>query len=147
MSFPPSLLVYFDASVLYGPDNQVPVSGAIGVAVREGATVEVERSTDVNAIVSSTALEFRALSVAAATVDAEYDRVSSVHLHGDAGIVLRAMDPNDHTQPPSRIAQRRVTDARASLAAVPTITYRAVSRAENRLAHRLARDGHRSDDE
>jgi len=146
MSFPPSLLVYFDASVLYGPDNATPVSGAVGVVVEEGTTVEIERSIGVDAVASSTELEFRALAEAAAAVDRRFDRVSSVHLHGDAEVVVRAADPDDDTEPPTRIARRRVEMARAALADVPTVTYRAVSRAANERAHELAREGHGPED-
>lgn len=142
MSLPPSLLVYFDASVLYGPDNATPVSGAVGVVVEEGTTAEIERSLGVDAIASSTELEFRALAEAAVAVDERFDRVASVHLHGDAEVVVRAADPEDDTEPPTRIARRRVETARAALADVPTVTYRTVSRGANERAHELAREGH-----
>jgi len=33
---PPSLLAYFDASLLYGDDNATPTSAAVGVLVEDG---------------------------------------------------------------------------------------------------------------
>jgi hypothetical protein len=42
--FGPSLSLYFDASVLYGPDNATPTSAAVGFLVESGVTTHVKRS-------------------------------------------------------------------------------------------------------
>ena len=67
--FGPSLCLYFDASVLYGPDNGTPTSAAIGFLVESGVTTHVERSIPVDAFVSSSHLEYRALLEAVRAVD------------------------------------------------------------------------------
>jgi ribonuclease HI len=140
--FAPSLVASFDASVRYAADNATPTSGAVGYVVDDGATTVVEGSRAVDAVVSSTALEYRALYEAVRAVDRAHDRVASLHLRGDADVVLRAVDPTDPTEPSGRVVRRRVRRTRALLADVPSVTYRAVGRERNRRAHRLATDGH-----
>ncbi len=136
-----SLVVAFDASVRYGPENATPVSGAIGYLVEEGATVHVERSAGVDAVVSSTALEFRALLAALRAVDARF-APSTLHVRGDADAVIRAVDPARPTEPSGRIVRRRVGAIHELVADVPVVSYRAVDRRGNERAHDLARAGH-----
>jgi hypothetical protein len=143
VSLPPSLTVAFDASVLYAADNATPVSGAVGFVIREGSEPVVERSRAVDAFVGNVALEYRALQLAAAAVERRFDRVGSVHVRGDADIVIQTVDP-DHPATPSRsVVERRVAAIREHLADVPTVSYRAVDGGHNRRAHHLARTGHR----
>ncbi|MFB6126504.1 MAG: reverse transcriptase-like protein [Halolamina sp.] len=147
MGLAPSLFVSFDASVLYAADNATPTSGAIGYVVEDATTVHVEGSRSVEAFVSNTALEYRALAAAARAVDERFDRVGTLHVHGDADAVIRAVDPDDESTPSERVARRRVEAVRERLADVPTVTYRAVSRERNGRAHDLARAGHDPDGE
>lgn len=142
----PSLLAYFDASVLYGDDNATPTSAAVGVLLSDGTETYCRRSLSVDAFVSSTALEYRALAEAARTVAAQVDAVSAVHFHGDADEVIHAADPDHPADPSDRVARRRVVATRDAVADVPVVTYRAVPRARNRRAHRLARAGHGLDE-
>ena len=140
--FPPSLEVAFDASVLYGPDNATPRSGALGYVVVCGATSLFECSRSVDAFVSNTALEYRALLEAVAAVDRAFDRVASLHVCGDADVVLRACDPADGMVPNGRVERRRVAGIREHVADVPEVTYRSVPSPHNERAHQLARAGH-----
>ncbi len=139
---PPSLLAYFDASVLYAPDNATPRSGAVGVLVEDGTETYVERSLSVDAVVSSTALEYRALVETTRAVAESFDRPAAVHLHGDADAVIRAADPDSPAEPSNPISRRRVATAREHLTDVPVVTYRSVPRGRNERAHQLARRGH-----
>ncbi|WP_324663279.1 ribonuclease H family protein [Haloarcula sediminis] len=141
--FGPSLSLYFDASVHYGPDNATPTSAAVGFLVESGTTTHIERSMAVDAFVSSTHLEYRALLEAVRAVAATDDRVASLHVHGDADAVIRAVDPDRPATPGDRVCRRRVGAIREAVAAVPVVTYRVVGRDENERAHRLARAGHR----
>jgi ribonuclease HI len=142
-TFGPSLSLYFDASVHYGPDNATPTSAAVGFLVESGATTHVERSVPVDTFVSSAHLEYRALLEAVRAVAETDDRVASLHVHGDADAVIRAVDPDHSATPDDRIARRRVDAIHEAVAGIPVVTYRAVGRGENRRAHRLARAGHR----
>ncbi|WP_277540187.1 reverse transcriptase-like protein [Haloarcula laminariae] len=142
-TFGPSLSLYFDASVHYGPDNAMPTSAAVGFLVESGATTHIERSMAVDAFVSSTHLEYRALLEAVQAVAATDDRVASVHVHGDADAVIRAVDPDRPATPEDRVCRRRVASIREAVEPIPVVTYRAVGRDENERAHRLARAGHR----
>jgi len=139
----PSLLAYFDASVHYGPDNATPVSAAVGFLVEDGVETYIEQSMHVDAFVSSAALELRALVETVRAVVDRFDRVSSVHLHGDADAALRSTDPAHPAEPTDAVGRRRVREARDLLADVPVVTYRAVDRSRNARAHELARRGHR----
>jgi len=136
------VLASFDASVHYGPDNATPVSAAVGFLVEDGVETYVERSLAVEAFVSSAALEQRALVETVRAVADRFDRVSSLHLHGDADAALRATDPAHPAEPSDPIARRRVREVRELLGDVPVVTYRAVDRSRNRRAHALARRGH-----
>ena len=140
---PPSLLAYFDASVHYGPDDATPTSAAIGFLVEDGVETHLERSLAVEAFVSSAALEHRALVETVRAVADRFDRVSSLHLHGDADAALRATDPSHPAEPTGPVARRRVREVHELLADVPVVTYRAVDRSRNARAHDLARRGHR----
>lgn len=142
MGSPPSLLAYFDASVLYGPDNGTPTSGAIGFLVEDGTTTHVEVSRSVDAFVSSAALEFRALRETVKAVDEQFTHVSSLHLHGDADAVIRAANPRHPAEPSDPIIRRRVDDVRARVADIPVVTYQCLPRGRNDRAHALARAGH-----
>jgi len=142
MTAPPSLLAYFDASLRYGEDNATPTSAAVGVLVEDGTTTYVERSLAVDAFVSSSALEFRALLETARAVDERFDRVSALHVHGDADAVVRAADSSSPAEPSDPVARRRVERTRTLLADVPVVTYRSVPRSENERAHALAAAGH-----
>jgi ribonuclease HI len=141
-TFPPSLEVAFDASVRYGPDNATPQSGALGYVVVRGATPLFECSRSVNAVVSNTALEYRALLEAVAAVDRAFDRVASLHVRGDADAVLRACDSADEMVPNGRVERRRVARIREHVADVPDVTYRSVPSSHNERAHALASAGH-----
>ncbi|MDS0280988.1 reverse transcriptase-like protein [Haloarcula onubensis] len=142
-AFAPSLLLYFDASVLYGPDNATPTSAAVGFLVESGATTHVERSMAVDAFVSSAHLEYRALLEAVRAVAATDERVASLHVHGDADAVIRAVDPDHPATPGDRLCRRRVRAIRDAVDGIPVVTYRVVDRRENERAHGLARAGHR----
>jgi len=143
VSLPPSLTVAFDASVLYAADNATPVSGAIGFVIREGREPVVERSRAVDTFVGNVALEYRALRAASRVVADRFDRVASVHVRGDADVVIQTVDPDHPATPSGRVVRRRVTAIRDHLADVPTVSYRAVDGDHNRRAHYLARAGHR----
>jgi len=138
----PSLFVAFDASVLYGPDNATPTSGAVGFVVEEGTTTHVEGSRSADAVVSNVAPEYRALLAAVRAVDARFDRVASVHIHGDADEVINVVDPSQPAEPTGRVVTRRVAETRDRLSTAPDVTYRALPRALDERAHRLARSGH-----
>ncbi|MBV0923891.1 reverse transcriptase-like protein [Halomicroarcula limicola] len=138
----PSLLLYFDASVLYGPDNGTPTSAAVGFLVKDGTTTILERSMHVDAFVSSAHLEYRALLEAVRAVEELSTTVASLHVHGDADAVLRAVDPRHHAMPDDAVARRRVASIHECVADIPVVTYRAVKRGENERAHELARAGH-----
>jgi hypothetical protein len=140
----PSLLAYFDASMRYGDDNATPTSAAVGIIVEDGTETYCRRSLSVDAFVSSTALEYRALAEAARAVATQVDEVSAVHFHGDADVVIRAADPDHPAEPSDRLARRRVAATREAVADVPIVTYRVIPRDRNRRAHRLARAGHES---
>jgi len=142
MRSPPSLLAYFDASVLYGSDNGTPTSGAIGFLVEDGTTTYIETSRSVGAFVSSAALEFRALRETVKAVDEQFTDVSSLHLHGDADAVIRAADPGHPAEPSHPVLRRRIADVHARVADVPVVTYRSLPRGRNERAHALARAGH-----
>jgi len=142
--FGPSLCLYFDASVLYGPDNATPTSAAVGFLVESGSTTHVERSLSIDAFVSSAHLEYRALLEAIRAVTAREDPVASLHVHGDADAVIRAVDPDRPAIPGTRIARHRVDAIREAVDPIPVVTYRVVGRSANRRAHRLARAGHPS---
>jgi ribonuclease HI len=141
--FGPSLSLYFDASVLYGPDNATPTSAAVGFLAESGTTTHVERSLAVDAFVSSAHLEYRALLEAVRAVTAADDRIASLHVHGDADAVIRAVNPDTPATPGDRIGRDRVAAIREAVDPIPVVTYRVVGRGENRRAHRLARAGHR----
>ena len=142
-NFGPSLSLYFDASVHYGPDNATPTSAAVGFLVESGTTTHIERSMPVDAFVSTAHLEYRALLEAVRAVAATDDRVASLHVHGDADAVIRAVDPDRPATPGNRVCRRRVDAIREAVASIPVVTYRVVGRDENERAHRLARAGHR----
>lgn len=141
--FAPSLLLYFDASVHYGRDNATPTSAAVGFLVESGATTHIERSMAVDAFVSSAHLEYRALLEAVRAVANTGERVASLHVHGDADAVIRAVDPDHPASPGDRVCRRRVDSIRDAVDGIPVVTYRVVGRGENERAHRLARAGHR----
>jgi len=143
VTLPPSLTVAFDASVLYAADNATPVSGAIGFVIREGREPVVERSRAVDAFVGNVALEYRALRAASRVVADRFDRVASVHVRGDADVVIQTVDPDHPATPSGAVVRRRVTAIRDHLADVPTVSYRAVDGGRNSRAHHLARTGHR----
>lgn len=146
-NLPPSLLLYFDASVRYGPDNATPTSAAVGFVVGDGTETLIEQSLPVGTFVSSTHLEYRALLEAVQAVEAMDGRIASLHVHGDADAVVDAVDPAVDAEPGDQIMQKRVRAIRAAVEDVPTVTYRAVGRGENRRAHDLAQRGHTGDHE
>jgi len=141
--FAPSLSLYFDASVHYGRDNATPTSAAVGFLVESGVTSHIERSMAVDAFVSSAHLEYRALLEAVRAVADTGERVASLHVHGDADAVIRAVDPDRPATPDDRVCRRRVDAIRDAVDGIPVVTYRIVGRGENERAHRLARAGHR----
>ena len=141
--FAPSLSLYFDASVHFGPDNATPTSAAVGFLVEGGATTHIERSMPVDAFVSTAHLEYRALLEAVRAVAETDERVASLHVHGDADAVLQAVDPDHPATPGDRVCRTRVEAIREAVAEIPVVTYRVVGRGENERAHRLARAGHR----
>lgn len=138
----PSLLAYFDASIHHGADNATPTSAAVGFLVEDGTETYVERSLAVDAFVSSAALEYRSLLETVRAVDATFEAVSSLHVHGDADAVLRAVDPGTPARPSDGVERRRVAAIRDAVADVPLVTYRSIPRTDNERAHRLARRGH-----
>ena len=138
---PPSLLGYFDASVHFGPDNETPTSGAVGYVVSDGLRTCLEGSLPVDAVVSTSALEFRACLELVRAVDRAFDRPSSLHVHGDADAVIRAVDPAVPAAPSASVARRRVAEIRDHVADIPVVTYQVVDRSDNDRAHKLAREG------
>jgi ribonuclease HI len=138
-----SLVLSFDGSVLYGPANATPTAAAIGYVVSEGEPL-VEGSRSLSAFVSSTAVEYRALVAGARAVAAlaAHRDVASVHVRGDAAVVLEAVDPDHPGEAGNDLARRRVATVRDLLEPVPTVTYRTVARGDNRRAHELARRAH-----
>ena len=141
--FPPSLQVAFDASVHYGPDHARPDSGAIGFLMEEGMTVHLRRSERVPHLVSSTALEYRALLAAVRAVRERFDRVASLHIQGDADVVLDAVEQSVDFWPSGSIEQRRTRSIQQLIAPIHTVTYQRVPRELNERAHELAQAGHR----
>jgi ribonuclease HI len=141
-AFPPSLTCSFDASVHYGPDHATPVSAAVGFHVEEGTRTRIEGSRRVPNVVSSSALEFRALLAAARAIDERFDAVASIHVRGDADAVIESVDPRREATPTGRIERRRVERIRRLFESIPTVTYRIVDRHANERAHALARAGH-----
>jgi ribonuclease HI len=134
-----SLVLRFDGSVRYGPDNATPQAAAIGYVVSEAGPL-VEASRGLSAFVSSTHVEFRALLAGARAVTAlrDHERVSAVHVRGDAAAVIDTVDPDRRSAVHDDICQRRAERVRGTLAPVPTVTYRCVGRTENKRAHELA---------
>jgi len=141
-AFPPSLVLSFDASVHYGPAHAKPVSGAIGYVVAEGTETRLSGSERVDHLVSSSALEFRALLEAVAATVERFDDVASLHIRGDADAVVEAVDPRRDAMPRGGVSRRRVHRVRRLLAPIPTVTYRVVPRELNERAHHPARAGH-----
>jgi len=134
-----SLVLRFDGSVRYGPNNADPRAAAIGYVVEETEPV-LEGCREVSAFVSSTHVEFRALVAGARAVAelAECDRVSDVHVRGDSAAVIETVDPTSATAVGGDICRRRAERVRELLEPVPTVTYRRVRRADNDRAHELA---------
>ena len=139
---PPSLLLYFDASVRYAEDNATPTSAAVGFVVGDGTETLVEGSLPVRTFVSSAHLEYRALLEAVQAVDSMDGRIASLHVHGDADVVIEAVDPSIDAEPGDRIVRRRVDAIRSAVESIPRVTYRVVGRGENQRAHDLAQAGH-----
>jgi ribonuclease HI len=129
----------FDGSVRYGPDNATPKAAAIGYVVVESDPL-LEGSRELSTFVSSTHVEFRALvaGVHAVTALREHDRVSGVHVRGDAAAVIDTVDPDRRSTVHDNICQRRAKRIQKALSPIPTVTYRCVGRAENERAHELA---------
>lgn len=134
-----SLVLRFDGSVRYGPNNADPRTAAIGYVIAEAKPL-AEGSRELSTFVSSTHVELRALVAGAQTVAALIDRlrVSDVHVRGDAAAVIDTVDPSCESAVDDRIFQRRAERVREALAPVPRVTYRCVSRGENERAHELA---------
>lgn len=134
-----SLVVSFDGSVLYGPENAAPTAAAVGYVVTAGEPLAVG-SQRLSAFVSSTHVEYRALVAAARAVAAvsEHRDVASCHVRGDAATVVEAADPDHPAEPGDRVARHRVATVHDLLAPVPRVTYRTVPRGRNRRAHGLA---------
>jgi len=134
-----SLVLRFDGSVRYGPENAKPQAAAIGYTITAGDPL-VEGSRALSTFVSSTHVEFRAL-VAGARAAAElatHRRVSSVHVRGDAAAVIDAVDPERSATPGDPIRKRRVEQVHSFLSPIPQVTYRRVGRSRNDRAHTLA---------
>lgn len=140
---PLSVALYFDSSVRYGPDNASPRAAAVGYVATAGDPL-VEGSHRLDAFVSSTHAEFRALVEAARAVAAleTHRRISDIHVRGDAAAVIEAVDPDRPGSPGDAIRRRRVAFVRDALTPVPRVTYRRVDRAANERAHRLATAAH-----
>jgi ribonuclease HI len=134
-----SLILRFDGSVRYGSDNATPQAAAIGYVVEEARPV-VEGSRQISAFVSSTHVEFRALVAGAQAVAAiaDRDRISDVHVRGDAAAVIDTVDPASATAVGDDICQRRAERVRELLEAATSVTYRSVRRSKNSRAHELA---------
>jgi ribonuclease HI len=136
------LLVSFDASLRYADDNATPSSAAVGYVVADGTEPIVERSMPIEAFVSSSALELRALVEAARAVADIAPTTASVHVRGDADAAVNVADPTHPATPTDDVARRRVETIRSCLAEIPVVTYRVVPRGENARAHALAQAGH-----
>jgi ribonuclease HI len=138
-----SLVLRFDGSVRFGPDNADPQAAAIGYVIEEAEPL-VEWSQELSAFVSSTHVEFRALVAGVRAVAAlmDHQRVSAVHVRGDAAAVIDTVDPSRTTAVDDGICRRRTERVRDALAPVPTVTYRHVRRYENERAHDLATRGY-----
>ena len=134
-----SLVLRFDGSVRYGPDNADPRAAAVGYVVEEARPV-LEGCRELSAFVSSTHVEFRALVAGARAVAelAERDRVSDVHVRGDSAAVIETVDPSRPTGVGGDVCRRRTKRVRELLEPVPTVTYRRVGRGKNDRAHELA---------
>jgi ribonuclease HI len=134
-----SLVVRFDGSVRYGPENANPRAATIGYVIEEGRPL-AEGSRELSAFVSSTHVELRALVAAVRAVETMriHRQISDVHVRGDAAAVIDAVDPARDGATGDRIFRRRAERVREALAPVPTVTYRCVSRPENERAHELA---------
>jgi ribonuclease HI len=140
-----SLVLRFDGSVGYGPENADPRTAAIGYVVETGTPL-VEGSRALSAFVSSTHVEFRALVAGARAVAAlsTHRPVSAVHVRGDAAAVIDTVDPTRPAVPGDAIRRRRVDTVRDALADVPTVTYQQTTREQNRRAHVLAARPHQT---
>lgn len=139
-----SLLAYFDTSVLYGDDNATPTSVAVDVLVEDGTETYCWQPLSIDAFVSGTTLEYRALADTTRAVATQIDEASAVHFSGDADVVIRAADPGHPAKPSDHPACHRLATTRDAVTDVPVVTYRAIPRDRNRRAHRLAREGHES---
>lgn len=138
----PSLLLYFDGSLLYADDNATPTSAAVGYLLTDGSKTLRSESRSIDAFVSSAHLEYRALLEAVRAVDTHISDPPSIHIHGDADVVIRTVDPAEPATPSDRVTRRRVQKIRELVADIPVVTYRAVDRGHNERAHQLARAGH-----
>jgi ribonuclease HI len=138
-----SLVLRFDGSVRYGPDNAEPRAAAIGYVAAAGTPL-LEGSRALSTFVSSTHVEFRALVAGARAVAAlaRHRDVAAVHVRGDAAAVLEAVDPDHPGAPGDRVRRRRVETVREALAPIPRVTYRRVGRGANERAHALATRAH-----
>lgn len=132
-------MLRFDGSVRYGPDNATPRTAAIGYVIEETEPL-VEGSRTLPAFVSSTHVEFRALVAGAEAVAAlmDHQRVSAVHVRGDAAAVIDTVDPSRQTAITDTVCRHRAERVREALTPVPTVTYRHVRRHRNQRAHELA---------
>lgn len=143
-----SLVLRFDGSVRYGPDNATPQTAAIGYVVTETEPL-VEGSQELSAFVSSVHAEFRALvaGVRAVTGLQTHERVSAVHVRGDAAAVIDTVDPGQGSTVDDDICRRRAERVRDALEPIPRVTYRHVRRGENERAHELATRAYGSSDD
>jgi ribonuclease HI len=134
-----SLVLRFDGSVRYGPNDAEPRTAAIGYVI-EAADPLIEGSRELSAFVSSTHVEFRALVAGAQAVAelTDHRQVSAVHVRGDAAAVIDTVDPSRPAGVDDAICRRRAERVHEALAPVPTITYRHVGRYENERPHELA---------
>lgn len=134
-----SLVLWFDGSIRYGPDNAAPQWAAIGYVIEEAKPL-VEGSQELSTFVSNTHVELRALlaGVQAITELREHRRVSGVHVRGDAAAVIDTVDPARETTVDDGIFRQRTERIHEMLALVPQTTYRCVSRHRNERAHELA---------
>jgi ribonuclease HI len=130
--------------VLYAEDNATPTSAAVGYVLTDGSETLRAESVPIEAFVSSAHLEFRALLEAVRAVDAHVPDPPSVHVHGDADVVIRTVDQSEPATPGDRLTRHRVEEIRDLVADVPVVTYRAVKRGRNERAHEVARAGHRT---
>ena len=117
-----SLVLRFDGSVRYGPNNADPRAAAIGYVVEETGPV-LEGCREVSAFVSSTHVEFRALVAGARAVAAlaERERVSDVHVRGDSAAVIGTVDPTSATAVGGDICRRRAERVRELLEPAETL--------------------------